>query len=310
MRSNHAPARTRRLLLVTTLAVVATTLTAGCGKSDGQAPTDGATPKVIRVTGIPDENPTELQRRNAPLVAHLKAALGTDVTYVPVTDYGAAVQALAAGKVDFAWLGGFTHVQSRHLAKVEPLVMRAIDRQFKSVFIANVASGITKMADFKGKTFAFGSKSSTSGHLMPRHFLATQYSIDAAKDFAGTPVFSGAHDATVKLVESGKVAGGAVNAQVWERMLKAKSVDPAKVALIWTTPGYVDYVWTARTDLPEALRKKFAAAFLTLDASKPEHAAVLKLQGAASYVQASPSDFDAIEKVARSTGLLTGSGKK
>ena len=72
--------------------------------------------EVVRVTGIPDENPTELQRKNRPLVSYLEAELGAQVEYIPVTDYGAAVQALASGKVDFAWLGGFTHVQSRRLA--------------------------------------------------------------------------------------------------------------------------------------------------------------------------------------------------
>lgn len=259
---------------------------------------------VIRVTGIPDENPTELARKNQPMVDYLQKKLGKKVTYVPVTDYGAAVSALSAGKIDFAWLGGFTFVQARHLAGAEPLAMRDIDRKFKSVFIASTTSGIEKPEDFKGKTFAFGSKSSTSGHLMPRHYLLSLLSINPEKDFSGLPVYSGAHDATVKLVESGKIQGGALNIEVWNRMLAEGKVDTQKVKLVWTTPEYVDYVWAARKGLAPDLTTKFKEAFLTLDPKDPEQKAVLDLQGAKVFVAANQSDFDPIEKVARDTGLL------
>lgn len=259
---------------------------------------------VIRVTGIPDENPTELARKNQPLVEYLEKKLGKKVTYVPVTDYGAAVSALSAGKIDFAWLGGFTFVQARHLAGAEPLAMRDIDRKFKSVFIASTTSGIEKPEDFKGKTFAFGSKSSTSGHLMPRHFLLSQLTINPEKDFSSLPVYSGAHDATVKLVESGKVQGGALNIEVWDRMLAEGKVDTKKVKLVWTSPEYVDYVWAARKGLAPELVGKFKDAFLNLDAKDAHQKAVLDLQGAKVFVAASQADFDSIEKVARDTGLL------
>lgn len=268
----------------------------------------GATPAhaedVIRVSGIPDENPTELSRKYQPMVDMLQKQLGVKVVYVPVIDYGAAVSALAAGKVDFAWLGGFTHVQAKVLAGAKPVVMRDIDREFHSVFIANSASGINKPEDMRGKSFAFGAKSSTSGHLFPRYFLSTQFKIDADKDFAGAPIYSGAHDATVKMVESGKVQSGALNIEVWQRLVAGDKFDKSKVKAIWTTPAFVDYVWAARKDLPPATVQKFAQAFLSLDASKPEDKAVLDLQGAKKFVPANAEDFAVIEQVGRSTGLL------
>jgi phosphonate transport system substrate-binding protein len=292
------------LLRANLLALGLIIIVACSGSSDTNEQTQPQAASVIRVTGIPDENPTELQRKNAPLVDYLSRELGASVEYVPVTDYGAAVQALSAGQIDFAWLGGFTHVQARSLNQAVPLTMRDIDRDFKSVFIAHIDSGIEKVEDIKGKTMAFGSKSSTSGHLMPRHFLLSQFQIDSSKDFAGEPVFSGAHDATAKIVESGKVSAGALNKQVWDRMVAEKKVDTTKVKLIWTTPGYVDYVWTARQGVTTELRDKFKHAFLKLDANQKKHLAVLELQGATKFVPASPSDFDAIEAVAKSTGLL------
>lgn len=260
--------------------------------------------EVIRVTGIPDENPTALARKYSLMTEFLAKKLGAKVEYIPLIDYGAAVQALSAGKVDFAWLGGFTFVQARVMAGAEPLVQRDIDREFKSVFIANTASRITKVEEVKGRKFAFGSKSSTSGSLMPRHFLMTEFKIDPDKDFDGQPLYSGAHDATVKLVESGKIDAGTLNIEVWDRLIKDKKVDAAKVQVIWTTPRYTDYVWASRKGVSAEMKKKFTDAFLSLDPKNPDDAAVLALQGATKFVVAQNSDFDPIEAVGRSTGLI------
>jgi phosphonate transport system substrate-binding protein len=259
--------------------------------------------KVVRITGIPDENPTELLRKYEPMVDYLRGRLGRDVEYVPVTDYGAAVQALSAGHVDFAWLGGFAHVQCRVMAEGVPLAMRDIDREFRTVFIAHEGSGIAKLEDLKGKKFAFGAKASTSGHLMPRHHLASA-GIVPERDFDGEPVYTGAHDATVALVSSGRVHAGALNFEVWERVRVEGRLDLAKVSVFWTTPPYVDYVWTSRRNVDPELRDRFARAFLDLDASNPAHQRVLALQGAKRFVAASPEDFAVLEAIARSTGLL------
>lgn len=259
---------------------------------------------VIRLSGIPDENPTALQRKYQPMVDHLQRQLGLKVQYVPVVDYGAAVSALAAGKLDFVWLGGFTFVQAKVMAGANPVVMRDIDREFKSVFIASTSAGISQPEQMRGKSFTFGSKSSTSGHLFPRHFLKTRFSIDPEKDFAGAPIYSGAHDATAKMVESGKVQAGALNFEVWNRLVAAGTIDQAKVKVIWTTPEYVDYVWAARKDLPPELVRKFADAFLNLDPDNPADKAVLDIQGARKFVKANPADFAVIEQIGYSTGLL------
>ena len=96
--------------------------------------------------------------------------------------------------------------------------------------------------------------SSTSGHLMPRHFLAEQ-GINPERDFAHV-AFSGAHDATVAWVASGKVPAGALNASVWEKLVEEGKVDTTKVKVIWTTPTYFDYNWTVRGDMDPALQEK------------------------------------------------------
>lgn len=258
---------------------------------------------VLRVTAIPDESPTELARKAAPLVKYLEAKLGMKVEFTPVTDYAAAVETLINGKVDLAWFGGFTFVQAsaRSGGKVIPLVQREEDERFRSVFITADPT-IKTLADLKGKDVSFGAQSSTSGHLMPRSVLLAA-GIDPDKDFKRI-AYSGAHDATIAAVAAGKVQAGALSISVWEKFVADKKVDTDKVRVIFTTPPYHDYNWSVSAAMPEALRVKLTQAFLTLDRSTPQGREILDLQRATRFLPTRPENYKGIEAAAKSAGLL------
>ncbi len=261
-------------------------------------------PGVLRVTAIPDESPTELARKFAPLGAYLESKLGMKVEWTPVTDYAAAVETLVNRKVDLAWFGGFTFVQAnvRANGKVIPLVQREEDERFRSVFITDAKSGITQLADLKGKTVSFGSASSTSGHLMPRSFLLAA-KINPDVDLKRVS-FSGAHDATIAAVASGKVDAGALNISVWEKFVAEKKVDTTQVKVFFTTPPYYDYNWTVHADMPADLRNKIAQAFLALDPNTPLGKEILGLQRATRFVPTQAENYSGIRAAAENAGLL------
>ena len=261
-------------------------------------------PEVLRISAIPDENPNELMRIYTPFAEYLQKALGVKVQFTPVVDYAATVEGLAARKLDLVWYGGFTSVQAvrRTNGTAKRLVLREEDAQFKSVFIARPGSGIKALPDLKGKTFAFGSVSSTSGSLMPRYFLL-QAGIDPERDMKQV-AFSGAHDATALWVESGKVEAGALNFLVWDKLVQTKKIDLGKVSVFWTTPPYVDYVWTARGDLDRGLQDKITAAFLSLDYANPEHRKLLDLHRTKKYIRANDAEWKSVEEAAIAAGLL------
>ena len=285
----------RRVLL---RAAAATLLAAAAG-----LPCAAFAEDVLRVSAIPDEAPTELQRKFAPLGAYLEQETGMKVSFVPVTDYAAVVEALATRKIDMAWLGGFTFVQAklRTHGTAVPLVQRAEDAKFTSKFIT-AQDGIKSLADLKGKTFAFGAPSSTSGHLMPRYFLG-QEGLNPDKDFK-TVAFSGAHDATVAFVQAGKVDAGVLNASVWDKLLEQKKVDTAKVRVFATTPPFFDYNWTVRGDLDSKLQARITQAFLKLDPANPAHKEIMALQRASKFIPTKAENYAGIETAAHAAGLL------
>ena len=258
---------------------------------------------VLRVSAIPDEAPTELQRKFAPLGDYLSKELGMEVKFVPVTDYAATVEGLAGGHLDLVWYGGFTFVQARRRTGTAiPLVQREEDAHFHSKFIARMGSGVRSLADLKGKTLGFGSESSTSGHLMPRYFLI-RAGIDPDRDLARY-AFSGAHDITARWVESGKVDAGALNESVWTKLVQEKKVDTSKVQVFYTTPDFYDYNWTVQGDLDPSIVRRLKAAFLSLDPSKPEQKAILDLQRTKRFIETRPENYAGIEEAAKSAGLV------
>ncbi|MCO6055695.1 putative selenate ABC transporter substrate-binding protein [Pseudomonas sp. MOB-449] len=258
--------------------------------------------EVLKVSAIPDEAPTELLRKFKPLGAYLEQQLGMKVEFVPVADYAAVVESLAADRLDMAWLGGFTFVQTRlKTGNAIPLVQREQDEKFTSKFIS-ADPAVKSLQDLKGKTFAFGSVSSTSGSLMPRYFMQKDGIVP--EQFFSRVAYSGAHDATVAWVQAGKVDGGVLNASVWQKLVDAGKVDTSKVKVFATTPTYYDYNWTVRGTLDPALAEKIKQAFLALDPANPEHKAILDLQAASRFIPTKPENYVGIEEAARSAGLL------
>jgi len=269
-------------------------------------PAWGAEPaaNVLRVTAIPDESPTELARRFAPLGRYLEQRLGMRVEWTPVSDYASAVEAIVNNKADLAWFGGFTFVQAnaRSRGQIIPLVQRAEDAQFRSVFITAEGSGIQTLKDLKGRTLSFGSASSTSGHLMPRNALLDAF-VDPDSDLRRIS-FSGAHDATIAAVVGGKVDAGALNRSVWERFVAEGKVDTHQVHVFFTTEPFFDYNWTVTSAMAPALRDKLRQAFLDLSMDTPQGKEILDLQRATRFIPTQSGNYRQIEVAAHSAGLL------
>ncbi len=260
--------------------------------------------QVFRVTTIPEEAATEQTRKFAPIANYLEKKLGMKVEFTPVTDYPAAVEALVNKRVDLVWFGGFTHVQAnlRSGGKIIPIAQREEDTRFQSVFIAKTDSGIKTLADMKGKEISFGSQSSTSGHLMPRNFLL-EAKIDPEKDFKRV-AYSGAHDATIASVVSGRVAAAALDITVWKKFVAENKVDTKAVDVFYTTPPYFNYNWSVHADMPVAMRERVMKALLDLDPATAEGKEILTLNRATRYVPTKPENYKGLEAAAKSAGLL------
>jgi phosphonate transport system substrate-binding protein len=211
------------------------------------------------------------------------------------------------------WFGGLTGVQARlQVEDSQAILQRDGDDQFHSVFIANADSGLAPIDDLAGlnqlagRSFTFGSESSTSGRLMPQYYLG-QAGVELG-EFKGEPGFSGSHDTTIELVEAGSYEAGVLNEQVWLSRVESGEVDLDRVQVIWRTPPFYDYHWMIRPDVVERYGEDFidrvTLAFTQLDIDTPDHKEILDLFSAQAFIVTENGNYLQIETVGQDVGLI------
>lgn len=263
--------------------------------------------KSFTFTAIPDQDETQLKERFSKLAVYLTKELNVDVKFVPVKSYSASIAAFRNNQVQLAWFGGLSGVKARLIVPGSIAIAQGIeDPEFHSYIIANASTGLEKSEAFpagiKGKTFTFGSKGSTSGRLMPEYFIRENLN-DAPNKLFNKVGFSGNHSKTIELVQSGAYETGAVNFKVWDRELAAGTIDTSKVKVLWKTPAYPDYNFTARGDLDKVygagFTDKLTTALINLKDEK-----ILSAFPRAAFIKAKNSDFEPILKTAKEIGLI------
>ncbi len=273
-------------------------LTTGCGKKDGP----GSGDQVLRFSAIPDENTTGQVERFKPVADYLAKELGVKVEFVPASSYGSSVEKFSNGDVHLAWFGGVTGVQAREAVEgARAIISGKKDLAFKSYFVANSSTGLQPSDSFPvglaDLTFTFGSSSSTSGCIMPTHYIMKETGKLPDDFFQKKPIgHSGAHDKTAKVVEDGTFQAGVLSYGKYESMVKDGKLDPTKCVKVWETPTYADYNFTAHPEL----NKMFGEGFVTKlqDAlEKCEDEAALKALGRKKLVKVDDEVFAGIANV-------------
>jgi len=256
----------------------------------------------LRAGVLPDKSAELLRDEFQPLIDYLAIQTGKDIELVVPETYEHLLALFASGEVDLAFFGGLTFLQAQATSGAVPLVTRDVDARFTSVFFAQNNDAGTKISDFGGRNFGFGSNLSTSGHLMPRYYLQT-LGLAPEKFFASVS-YTGAHDKTGWAVADGTLDLGVANSLVIKRMLESGALDKDKVKIIWETPPYTDYVWAIHGDFSSSLRENLQEAFLQLSMVDDYGRAILEKQGAKSFLPVRHEDFMKLRELAAEMGLL------
>lgn len=292
----------RAVARVALISAVAAVL-AACGSGDQAASDD--TPTLL-IGGIPDQDRSFLEERFGAVADHLSEEVDIPVAYQPSTDYTAVVTAFHNGDVQLGWFGGFTGVQARSAVDgAEAIAQREVDAEFHSVVVAASELGAESLSDLTGTSFTFGSESSTSGHLMPRHYLG-EAGVDPDEDFT-TVGYSGSHDTTAQQVAAGSFDAGALNATVWDGLVADGEIDTDRVEVVERVGPYYDYNWTVHPQVDEVYGDGTAdeiAEALTSMHETEEGAAILKMFEAERFVTTENANYDVLEQVARDLDML------
>lgn len=279
------------------LALLAVFFNASCSREG-----ESTKPKAVRVGVLPDESVEQLAERFAPLFEYLSKQTGVPYKLVIPESYAHLLEMFHNNEVDLAYFGAMTFLKAHLQDQAVPLVMRDVDVRFTSYFLIGADNPAQSIEDCSGMTFSFGSKLSTSGHLMPRHFMKAQGIVP--ETFYSDVRYSGAHDKTAIHVRDGVVDVGAANAHIVDNMFEKGTLTRKQVRVLWETPPYPDYVWAIQKAISPAFRTHIRDAFLQLTIDNPDHSPILKGLGSKFFLPAGIDDFTQLQNTAKELGLL------
>ena len=138
---------------------------------------------------------------------------------------------------------------------------------------------------------------------MPEYFIKQNTGKSPMEFFAQPFGFSGSHDKTCELVESGRFQAGVVNYKVYEKRVASGELDPEVCRIIWKTPFYADYNFTAHPELEKTFGAGFTARLQGV-LTGIEDEALLSALPRKKLIPARSEEFDGIADVARELGMI------
>jgi len=164
---------------------------------------------------------------------------------------------LGQSKVQFASMGATSYLDAQSRYEVVSLV-RGINHQgkaeYQSVLVVKNNSPIRSIKDFKGRSFAFGSRSSTQGHLIPRIMLRKQGL--SLKDLSRYG-YTGSHQNCAEAVVAGKYDICGMQDQLAEKL-----VQRGLVRIIYRSAFYPSSGIVVNRDVPQEVTDKVKKALL------------------------------------------------
>jgi phosphonate transport system substrate-binding protein len=290
-------------------AILASGLTLSFGPGCKKDESGSDSKKALKFSAIPDQDNKNLEKFNS-IASHLSKELGVPVEYVASANYAASVTAFRNGDIQLAWFGGLTGVQAREFVPgAKAIAQGDTDPAFVSYVIAHKDSGLMPSSEFPKKigtlNFTFGEPQSTSGRLMPLYYFEKETGIPATQFFKKGINFSKDHDATCELVQAGTFQAGVVNFSVFDKRVKEGKTDPNIVQVIWKTPPFADYNWTAHPDLEKTygagFTDKLQKALIDMTTKAPQ---LLEVFPRKAMIPAKNEDYEGIKAVAQSLGFL------
>jgi phosphonate transport system substrate-binding protein len=250
---------------------------------------------------IPSEADTVQQKQDTqPLFDFISKGIGVPVSDNITTSYGALVEAQKNSQVQLGYYGPLSFLLAEQQFGAIPITVDSPDGKtpgnYHSLLVAGKNSGITTVADVKGKDFVFVDPASTSGYLFPIAMLK-QSGIDPSKDIK--PRFSGSHGNSILAIAKGQVPCGGTNDGNLQQAIDQGVVKQDDLVILMKSNDIPNGPFAIRPDLD-----KRAAALLITVIGQFNDPKVFKAVGLAGpLVPCQTSLYDYVRQVAKVINL-------
>jgi phosphate/phosphite/phosphonate ABC transporter binding protein len=245
----------------------------------------------------------EMREEFQPLMDYLTKSTGIEVTLYIAKNYGDLREQMEAGKVDIGSFSPFAYVDAVPGGKIKIIAQSILDYSafYKGLIITKKDSGISGLADLKGKRFAFVDPKSASGYVYPRAMLIEK-GFDPDK-FFGETIFSGGHDKVIIAVLDGKVEAGAIYDGALA-IAKGKGLKTEDLTAIASTDPIPHDAVVVRSDLDDVATKKIQKALIDLEKAEEGKKVIAKSKKKLTgHILADDKTFDVVRRTAKIAGM-------
>jgi phosphonate transport system substrate-binding protein len=271
-------------------------------------PTDASQlvdPPVLIFAYTPVEDPAVYAEAWKDFLDHMTEVTGKPVEFFPVQSNAAQIEAMRAGRLHIAGFNTGSNPLAVACAGFRPFaMMAAADGSFgyEMEIITFPGSGISAIADIAGKEMAFTSETSNSGFKAPSALLASEFGLTAGTDF--TPVFSGAHDASILGVANKDYPAAAIANSVKTRMIERDVVKADQLEVIYTSQTFPTTGYGTAHNLTPELQEKIREAFFSFDWAGTTLEAEFSKSGEAQFIPITfKDDWSVIRQIDEATGV-------
>ena len=246
-------------------------LACGCSResADGYAPQFADQPAVQATECVfavhPLHNPARLFAVYGPIVEHLNANIpGIRFRLEASRNYAEFEKKLYARAYHFALPNPYQPVKAlEHGYRV--IGKMGDDENFRGIILVRRDSGISAVADLKGKSVSYPAPTALAATMMPQYFLHT-HGLDVNRDIRN--VYVGSQESSILNVHAGNVAAGATWPVPWISFVKEQPEKARELVVKWQTETLPNNSLVVRDDVAPALAEKVAGLLFSLQTNE------------------------------------------
>ena len=217
--------------------------------------------------------PYDATEKLIPIYGHIADLIGKQldckVEVFIATSYNAEIEAMRNDKLELGEFGPLGYVLAHEVAQAEAVASFANAAGKPDSYTAGIAtwpgSGITKLSEVAGQSFAYADPASTSGHLFPAYWLAKN-GIDPDKGVKG--YYAGSHAASYEALLNHKVMAGELNSEQIASATVSGNYEASDFVELWRSgPIPIDPICVHGT-LPAGFKARLTVVLQNLDLSQ------------------------------------------
>ncbi len=253
---------------------------------------------------IPEQNVFRQRERYIALRQYLSDRMGVVVNFTSLSRYGNIIERFSSEKMDGAFFGSFTYGLAHDQIGVEPIV-RPVNLDGTSTYHGYIFvrsdSGIRKVADMRGKRFAFVDHATTAGYLFPLAWFHEK-GIDDLKTYLGDFYFAGSHDAAIQAVLNRDADIGAAKNTIYDQLATENPRVRKELVIVASSDVVPQNCLAVRKDLDPELKSSLRKILLTMDKEK-EGKEVLRRFGARGFIETNEHDYAYLYRLSAEVGI-------